>query len=139
MRDVARSMATLFQMMTMDSWMSGVTRPLGDHYFGAWFFCIIFVIIFSLGLLNLLTAIFIEALAALTKENAIAEAKEKAEQKKKLMVFVKETFAKYDVDNSGSLDDREIMVAMRDFDTPEYIEATLLAVCFLSPIPCVRF
>ena len=40
---VARSMATLFQMMTLDSWMSGITRPIGDVYAGAFPFFIFFV------------------------------------------------------------------------------------------------
>ena len=46
---VPRSMATLFQMMSLDSWMSAVTRPVGDVYVGAFFFFIGFVVLASLG------------------------------------------------------------------------------------------
>jgi choline-glycine betaine transporter len=46
---VPRSMATLFQMMTLDSWMSGITRPIGDVYTFAFFFFFVFVAFASLG------------------------------------------------------------------------------------------
>jgi len=60
-----RSMLTLFQIMTLDSWMSSITRPVGDV--GAFPFFIIFTFLAALGLLNLLTAIFVESLAEVTK------------------------------------------------------------------------
>lgn len=67
------------QMMTMDAWMSTVTRPIGKLYPGAFFFFIFFVGLASLGMLNLLTAIFVESLSRLTAEGALAQ-----EQKKKV-------------------------------------------------------
>jgi hypothetical protein len=36
-------MATLFQMMTFDSWMSSVTRPVAEVYPNAFLFFIVWV------------------------------------------------------------------------------------------------
>jgi len=104
---VFRSMVTLFQMITMDSWMSGITRPIGNVYFMGFFFFIFFVILAALGLLNLLTAIFIETLAALSSEHGLAQMKERKALKKKVKKFAEDTFRTYDTNKSGTLDIHE--------------------------------
>ena len=43
-------------------------RPVGNVFPGAFVFFIIFACLASLGMLNLLTAIFVESLSALTKQ-----------------------------------------------------------------------
>lgn len=57
---VPRSMASLFQILTMDAWASGVAWPISDIYPAAWGFFVVFVLLGSFGLLNLLTGVFIE-------------------------------------------------------------------------------
>ena len=117
---VARSMATLFQMMTLDSWMSGITRPIGDVYAGAFPFFIFFVLLGSLGMLNLLTAIFVESLWALQEETAELQQQQEAEEREKLVDFIKRTFQRFDDDGSGVLESTEVARAMEAFASPEY-------------------
>jgi voltage-gated sodium channel len=119
---VARSMATLFQMMTLDSWMSGITRPVGNVYQPAFFFFVFFVGLASLGLLNLLTAIFVESLSQLTKDGAMEEAAAEEAQKARLGQLIEDVFKKFDEDGSGTLDREEIDKALIAFEEPMYAE-----------------
>ena len=48
--------------MTLDSWMSGVVRPLGVTNWLAWPFLILVMLVFTIGFLNLMTAIFVESI-----------------------------------------------------------------------------
>jgi len=113
-------MVTLFQMMTLDSWSSGVMRPIGNVYPAAFFFFLVFVGLSSLGMLNLLTAIFVESLASLTKAGAIEEAALAKERRERLLSFIESTFKEFDKDKSGTLDHAELDVAFNSFDLPIY-------------------
>ena len=53
----------------MDSWASGVAWPISDKYPAAWGFFVVFVLLGSFGLLNLLTGVFIEALMEITRRH----------------------------------------------------------------------
>ena len=75
------------------------------------FFFIFFVILAALGLLNLLTAIFIETLAALSSEHGLAQMNERKALKEKVKTFVEDTFNTYDANKSGTLDSHELEVA----------------------------
>jgi voltage-gated sodium channel len=46
---VLQAMTTLFQLMTLDAWMSGITRPVGQVYPAAFPFLIFFVTLGALG------------------------------------------------------------------------------------------
>jgi len=119
---IGRSMATLFQMMTFDSWMSSVTRPVGNVHTSAFFFFVAFVGIAGLGILNLLTAIFVESLAEQTKEGAVQEKKLLLAKKKALLRLVQDFFQAFDVDNNGVLDKDEIEAALVSLENPSYVQ-----------------
>ncbi len=55
-------MITLLQVMTADSWVTGLARPLGKEYPGIQVFFIIFYIMTAFGILNFLTALFVGVL-----------------------------------------------------------------------------
>ena len=83
-------MATLFQIMTLDGyyfdtrrsilcwcaelclclcrWMSEIVHPVGDVYPFAWLVFLLWCCIGALGLLNLMTAIFIDSLTVLSRK-----------------------------------------------------------------------
>ena len=117
---VTRSMMTLFQVMTFDSWMSAVTRPVGNEHPEAFVFFILFALLASLGMLNLLTAIFVESLAALTQEGAMQEKKDRKVRKELLAKFIRDVFNRFDIDGSGTLDADEIHECLQAFDSEEY-------------------
>merc|ERR1711871_65995 len=64
---VPGTMLTLFQIMTWDDW-GKVTRPVGEVFPSSWVYWVAFCILGSLGLMNLITAIFIEALLEQTQQ-----------------------------------------------------------------------
>jgi len=69
--NVGRSSASLIQMLSFDSWTSGIARPVGDIAPLAWLFFLPFVLLCSLGLLNLLTAVFVDSLQEANRMNEV--------------------------------------------------------------------
>ena len=53
--------------------MSAITRPIGNVYGGAWFVFIMWAIIAALGLLNLMTAIFVESIIQISRSGPPAQ------------------------------------------------------------------
>lgn len=56
---------TLFQIMTLDSWSSGMVRPVMELYPWAWAFFVPFVLIATFTMLNLFIAIIVNTMQAL--------------------------------------------------------------------------
>ncbi len=60
--DVGRSMFTLFQIMTLESWSSGIARPVMEVHPYAWIFFVSFILIATFMVLNLFIAIIVNAM-----------------------------------------------------------------------------
>jgi len=120
---IPKTMLTLFQVMTLDSWYSSIGRPIGKVYPGAQLFFAAYVLVASFGLMNLLTAIFIDSLNVMNKEGAYEEQQEKEEQKKLLLAAMEQVFTEYDRDKSGELDKKEMADALKKFRSQAYLEA----------------
>ncbi len=67
-----RSMYTLFQVMTLESWSMGIVRPVMEIHPYAWTFFIPFILIATFTMLNLFIAIIVNAMQG----QAEAEARE---------------------------------------------------------------
>jgi len=59
---VGRSMYTLFQVMTLESWSMGIVRPVMEQYPYAWVFFIPFILIATFTMLNLFIGIIVSAI-----------------------------------------------------------------------------
>jgi len=59
---VGRSMYSLFQIMTLESWSMGIVRPVMEVYPWAWIFFVIFILITSFAVLNLFIGIIVDAM-----------------------------------------------------------------------------
>lgn len=59
---VGRSLYTLFQIMTLESWSMGIARPVMEHFPYAWAFFIPFILIATFTMLNLFIAIIVNAM-----------------------------------------------------------------------------
>lgn len=59
------SLYTLFQIMTMDAWSSGMARPVMESHPWAWAFFIPFVLIATFTMLNLFIAIIVNTMQTL--------------------------------------------------------------------------
>ena len=75
---LGRSMFSLFQVMTLESWSMGIVRPIKAVYPYAWLFFIPFILISSFILLNFLIGIVVDAIAHLK------HSQDKLEQQSKL-------------------------------------------------------
>ena len=62
------SMYTLFQVMTLESWSMGISRPVMEAYPYAWLFFIIFILIVTFIMVNLFIGIIVDAIFTLKEE-----------------------------------------------------------------------
>ena len=59
---LGKTMYTLFQVMTLESWSMGIVRPVMDVYPSAWAFFIIYILVTTFTMLNLFIAIIVNAM-----------------------------------------------------------------------------
>jgi voltage-gated sodium channel len=59
---IGRSMYSLFQIMTLESWSMGIVRPVMQVYPAAWIFFVTFILITSFAVLNLFIGIIVDAM-----------------------------------------------------------------------------
>ena len=67
---LGRSMYTLFQIMTLESWSMGIVRPIMNDYPWAWVYFIPFILFSSFVLLNFLIGIIVDAIAHIKNERS---------------------------------------------------------------------
>jgi voltage-gated sodium channel len=59
---IGRSLYTLFQIMTLESWSMGISRPVMETFPYAWAFFIPFILVATFTMLNLFIAIIVNAM-----------------------------------------------------------------------------
>jgi voltage-gated sodium channel len=59
---LGRSLYTLFQIMTLESWSMGISRPVMESFPYAWAFFIPFILVATFTMLNLFIAIIVNAM-----------------------------------------------------------------------------
>ncbi len=83
--DIGRSLYTLFQIMTLESWSMGISRPVMEHFPYAWVFFIPFILVATFTMLNLFIAIIVNAMQTVSEtehrqtEQALAAARDHIE------------------------------------------------------------
>ena len=63
---IGRSLYTLFQIMTLESWSMGIVRPVMEEFPYAWAFFIPFILVATFTMLNLFIAIIVNAMQSYT-------------------------------------------------------------------------
>ena len=109
---VPRSMGSLFQVITMDSWTSQMARPMGLEQPWTWICMIFFVMLIGLGFLNLLAAIFVDSLLEMKEVGARESIAIKHNQEKLAHRNLERLFMALDKSNSGSISTEEMRVLM---------------------------
>lgn len=71
--NIARSFYTLFQVMTLESWSMGISRPVMETYPLAWLFFVPFILIATFTMLNLFIAIIVNTMQTFSEEDQAAE------------------------------------------------------------------
>jgi voltage-gated sodium channel len=59
---LGRSLYTLFQVMTLESWSMGIARPVMENFPYAWAFFVPFILVATFTMLNLFVAIIVSAM-----------------------------------------------------------------------------
>jgi voltage-gated sodium channel len=65
---IGRSLYTLFQIMTLESWSMGIARPVMEHIPHAWIFFVLFILVATFTMLNLFIAIIVNAMQSYSDE-----------------------------------------------------------------------
>ena len=76
---IGASFYTLFQVMTLESWSMGISRPVMEQFPYAWAFFVPFILIATFTMLNLFIAIIVNTMQTFTDQEHAAE---RAEDKK---------------------------------------------------------
>ncbi|WP_019676375.1 ion transporter [Arsukibacterium perlucidum] len=80
--NIGASLYTLFQIMTLESWSMGISRPVMEQFPYAWAFFIPFILIATFTMLNLFIAVIVNAVQTINEEdNKKIEDEEKATQR----------------------------------------------------------
>ena len=98
---VGRSMYSLFQVMTLESWSMGIVRPVMEVYPLAWIFFVPFIVVTSFAVLNLFIALLVNSMqsqqeaerhreAEAIKDAAHADSRALQEEMRELRVMVRE-------------------------------------------------
>lgn len=64
---IGRSLYTLFQIMTLESWSMGIVRPVMVGYPYAWMFFVPFILVATFTMLNLFIAVIVNAMQSFTE------------------------------------------------------------------------
>jgi voltage-gated sodium channel len=59
---LGKTMFTLFQVMTLESWSMGIVRPIMEQHPSAWAFFILYILVTTFTMLNLFIAIIVNAM-----------------------------------------------------------------------------
>jgi voltage-gated sodium channel len=71
---LARSIYSLFQIMTLESWSMGIVRPVMDVYPYAWAFFVPFILISTFTMLNLFIAVVVNAMQSSSEQRGAEQA-----------------------------------------------------------------
>jgi len=70
---LGRSLYTLFQVMTLESWSMGIVRPVMDVYPSAWAFFVPFIVITAFSVLNLFIGLLVNTMQSAVEDESEAE------------------------------------------------------------------
>jgi len=130
---LGNTMFTLLQIMTGDSWASGIARPVMRFQPYVWVFFILYVAVAMLVMLNLVTAVIVENALDISKQDERQKLIDLQQNKKNQIASIKRIFAALDVDGSGAIDESEFIDActnkqdiMNKFRLLDFDEAEIL-------------
>jgi voltage-gated sodium channel len=82
--NLARSAFTLFAVMTLETWVDGVVKPVMEKYPYAWLFFIPYILITTFAVLNLFIAVIVNAMQTEHEAARKEEERQFAEEQRKL-------------------------------------------------------
>jgi len=115
---IPRSIVTLIAFYTYDS-ANILQRQIGEQYPAAWAFFLFFMVIVSIGIMELMTSLFIDSLLEEKKRMERKLNKAKLQRRNEVNSLIKGLFDAFDEDNSATLDKEELDSCLAVFDDPE--------------------
>jgi len=70
---LGRSLYSLFQIMTLESWSMGIVRPVMDVHPTAWIFFVPFIVITAFSVLNLFIGLLVNTMQSAVEDDAVEE------------------------------------------------------------------
>jgi voltage-gated sodium channel len=67
---IGKSLYTLFQVMTLESWSMGIVRPVMEQFPQAWLFFVPFILLATFTMLNLFIAIIVNTMQSMHAKEA---------------------------------------------------------------------
>jgi len=114
---VPLSMVTLFSIMT-DSWAE-IALTMGEVHGSSYIFFVVLVAFFTIGMMNLLTAVFVEALLEQTKEYERGAKRMQMKERQETLGKLSKALEEFDTDNDGTIDRSELTELFDMLDQPE--------------------
>eukprot|EP00746_Dinoflagellata_sp_MGD_P058109 gnl/MRDRNA2_/MRDRNA2_249301_c0_seq1.p1 gnl/MRDRNA2_/MRDRNA2_249301_c0~~gnl/MRDRNA2_/MRDRNA2_249301_c0_seq1.p1 ORF type:complete len:779 (+),score=152.16 gnl/MRDRNA2_/MRDRNA2_249301_c0_seq1:307-2337(+) len=111
---IGKSMFTLAQIMTLDSWAVHVVRPTEKIVPYMWLFFLSFLCLSTFVILNLVTGIFLDQTLSVAKQDHNAEMERIRRKRETQFTKLKEMFEAVDEDGSGELNENEFEMLVED-------------------------
>lgn len=122
------SMYTLYQVITLESWSMAIVRPVLKNQPFMIIFFLVFMLITSFGLMNIVMGVIVEQTLQHANENEQKlEQKKVAKQQAELQVL-QGVFQQADLDNSGMVSLEEFLTVCERIDVQEMFEILELPV-----------
>lgn len=83
---LGKSLYTLFQVMTLESWSMGIVRPVMEAYPNAWLFFVPFILVSAFVMLNLFVAVIVDTMSNLHSTDPEAEHQPETPQDGQILV-----------------------------------------------------
>merc|ERR1719236_53439 len=113
---VSRSMMTLFQVVTLESWCTEVARRVTRKQPFMVFFFLFYLAGTTFGLLNLVIAVVVENTLAMANEQEHKHEKQEEKDRVRVLNYLREVFEMADEDGSGTLTLDEVKQTIDDPD-----------------------
>ncbi len=105
---LGKSLYTLFQVMTMESWSMGISRPVMQEYPFAWLYFISFILVSSFFIMNIIVGIVVNAVSEVS---SLSQENEKLENRNdETSINIINTTSNSDTDSTTAKD--ELMVTI---------------------------
>ncbi len=65
---IGKSMYTLFQVMTLESWSMGIARPVISHFPYAWVYFVSFILVSSFIVMNVIVGVVVNAISEISAD-----------------------------------------------------------------------
>jgi len=132
--NLLRSMFTMFQLMTMDTWGFDIARPVmkKDGALGLFFVAFVGIAVFIFW--NLITAIIVENAFTIAQSDSAHQAKEIEHQKKRDLKVLADLFLEIDKDGSGELTSEEFFGALHNKKVKQMLDLLELKVDELEDV-----